>query len=220
MDNTKLKVSLRIILSIAILGLTQWSHAGLGKNACVVNEKKSILYDRLLAHNNQIIYGDGHDALAQQGFLSELEAVKAASDRFNPISIAEDTEFIGAILKRNGQYFYSAQRGAPGRDQVSLHFRYPKTYDLVAFWHTHGAEAKERNYFSDFDTRVVEQTGKPFYLSDFSGELKVFKVGNKILNAWQALRKGLPRQSGFAEGEKVRDRFGKLVMICTSLGQG
>lgn len=156
----------------------------------------------------------------KESFNSELAAVRAAADRFNPLSIELDAEFIGAILEREGQYFFSAQQGHRGHDRISLHLRYPANYTLVAFWHTHGAAANERVYFSDFDTRVAKQTGKPFYLADHSGELKVFRPGDPTLSAGKARRLGLPRQSGFAEGEVVQDEFGKLVLICTSFNQG
>lgn len=191
------------------------------EHQCPLRDRHSFTLpgDVELPHDNSLIYGV---QLAENsaGFASELEAVRAATNRFNPVSISLDTEFIGAVLRKNGRYFYSAQRGHHGRDRVSLHLFYPGDYELVAFWHTHGAAAAERVFFSDFDTRVVKETGKPFYLADHSGELKVFRPGSHTLSAARAKRLGLPRQAGFARGEKLVDEFGKLVLICTSLVQG
>src|SRR5690606_24695364 len=65
--------------------------------------------DAELPHDNSVIYG-----LQNTGYSTEVEAVRAAANRFNPVSMREDTEFIGAILQKGSEYFYSAQRGHAG----------------------------------------------------------------------------------------------------------
>lgn len=216
--------SVCLLLTLAVNG-----HASLTLNNCprgslppgehLTNAKSmnDTLYinDAELPHDNSVIYG-----LQNTGYSTEVEAVRAAANRFNPVSMHEDTEYIGAILQKGSEYFYSAQRGHAGEDQVSLRLRYPRTYKLVAFWHTHGAAAHERLYFSELDTKVAEQTGLPFYLADFSGELKVFQPGDEKLSLRKARKLGLPIKNGFAIGKTVSDRFGKLVLICTSNIQG
>lgn len=200
-----------------LLALTTNSFASVNSKTCPARTLTNLLHadDAGLPHDNSAIYG-----FQDRGYASEVEAVRAAANRFNPVSISEDTEFIGAILQKGSEFFYSAQRGYAGKDQVSLHLRYPRTYKLVAFWHTHGASAYEHLYFSDLDTQVVEKTGLPFYLADFSGELKVFRPGDKTLSLRKARKLGLPIKNGFAIGKTVSDRFGKLVLICTSSIQG
>ena len=200
-----------------LLNLSSKTFANMPEAICsfTVTEVQRRLQDALLPHDNGTIYGvEGQPN--GPGFASELSAIRAAADRFNPLSISIDTEYIGAILEKDGIYYYTAQRGHKGESQVSLHLRYPAVYRLTAFWHTHGAPASERLYFSDYDTKVVEQTGKAFYLADHSGVLKVFNPGGRTLSLMETRRLGLPRKQGYAKGEKVKDRHGEIVVCNTA----
>ncbi len=154
------------------------------------------------------IYGAGSslDGGTNVGYGSELDAVIAATDRYNPLSIAEDREFMGMILERDNQYFYTATPGQRGRDRISIRVQKPKVFRITAFWHTHGAPAKERIYFSNVDTRLVNRSDTPFYLCDHTGSLRVFNPGDRVLTAFQAGRKGLPSKQGFGKGNLVRDK--------------
>ena len=94
--------------------------------------------------------GDGA-APSAAAFSTELDAVIAASAAVNARSIREDREFLGAVLRRGSDYHYSLVPGHVGADRIRARLVLPDGYELVAFWHTHGAAATERRYFSVVD---------------------------------------------------------------------
>ena len=57
----------------------------------------------------------------------------------------------------------------------------------------------------------------PFYLADYTGTLKVFAFGDKLLSIPKARRLGLPGRKGFSKGRRVEDKGGRLVRIATRL---
>jgi len=150
-------------------------------------------------------------------FNSELDAVTAASERFNPISIAEDREYMGAILQNKQYYFYTAGQGETGHDQVTVRVKIPAGSSIVAFWHTHGAAEDSRKYFSEIDTELALSWNKPFYLADYTGELKVFSPGDKMISLRKAKRLGLPAKKGFSKGRVVLDQKGRFIQVCTRM---
>jgi hypothetical protein len=154
---------------------------------------------------------------SQPWFGSELEAVVSASDRFNPISISADREFIGAILRLNGRYTFTVSAGARGADQVTARIAVPAGAEITAFWHTHGGPAPSNRFYSDVDSRLVRLHNKPFYLADHTGMLKILRPGGRLLPATRAQRLGLPRQNGFSAGNLVRDSSGQPVRIALRL---
>lgn len=151
-------------------------------------------------------------------FGSELEAVIAATAAVNPRSIREDREFIGAILRRGADFHYSLAPGHAGVDRVSARLAIPAGFELVALWHTHGAAAPERRYFSTVDADLVARTGKPLYLADHTGALRVLQPGAPRLSAAAARRLGLPGRPGFAAGEELCQPDGERVRIPTRTG--
>lgn len=154
------------------------------------------------------------------GFTHLSQAVIFASNRYNPVSIQEDREFIGAILYDagvGGKYIYTVEAGVSGHDQVTTRIRIPKGYHLVAFWHTHGAAHWSRQFFSEIDTALAEKWQLPFYLANHTGELLVFEPGSPTMSIFQARRLGLGRQRGYARGRKIFDtRTGQAVSISTT----
>ncbi|MFN3164767.1 MAG: DUF4329 domain-containing protein [Pseudohongiellaceae bacterium] len=157
---------------------------------------------------------------AQSQYGSELEAVKAATDLYNPISIRQDREFMGTIY-RSGRYFrYSVFANARGVDRFNFSVPVEQRDTLVAFWHTHGDASPLHRYFSQFDTRMVRQLGKPLYLADFTGVLKVFRPGSRVLSGFAAGRYGLPRSRGYALGEVVENKDAEPVDIATRAASG
>ncbi|GAB5499942.1 MAG: hypothetical protein PsegKO_22530 [Pseudohongiellaceae bacterium] len=157
---------------------------------------------------------------AQSTYRSELEAVKAATDLYNPISIRQDREFMGAIY-RSGRYFrYSVFANARGVDRFTFSVPGEHRDTLVAFWHTHGDASPLHQYFSQFDTRMVRQLRKPLYLADFTGVLKVFRPGSRVLSGFAAGRYGLPRSRGYALGEVVKNKDAEPVGIATRPAPG
>lgn len=148
-------------------------------------------------------------------FATELEAVLAASNSFNPRSILEDREYMGTIFRCGGKFGYTVSAGAQGADRVSISVASSAWNDVVAFWHTHGDAAPNHRYFSDVDTRTVKRTGKPFYLADYTGLLKVFRTGSRTLTRYAAERFGLPSRSGYGVGELVKDSANRSIRVST-----
>ena len=148
-------------------------------------------------------------------YSSELEAVVAAAGLYSAVSIREDREFMGAVLRDGDRYAFTVGAGAPGRDKITVKIRIPHGVDVVAFWHTHGARTRSNQYFSEVDTQLVKQWQKPFYLADYTGILKVMVPGGRTLSALRARRLGLPARAGFAAGQVVNDSNGDPIRIVT-----
>jgi hypothetical protein len=154
-------------------------------------------------------------------YSSELAAVESATNEFNPISIDEDREFMGAILRRQiseytAEYSYTIARGNRGEDSINMNVAIPDGTEVVAFWHTHGAAHFSRKYFSDTDSNLVRQFGVPFYLADYTGTLRILKPGDFNMTIIQANRLGLGAQSGFAKGKPVHRHDNQQVLIVTN----
>jgi hypothetical protein len=146
-------------------------------------------------------------------FASEVLAVTAAANAYNPASVRDDREYMGGILTDGRQYYYTATAGVAGQDKVQARIRIPAGLQLVAFWHTHGAPAHERRFFSDVDTELANRWGLPFYLADPTGALRVYMPRDPLLSAQAASRLGLPARHGFARGRDVEDGFGRRVRV-------
>jgi len=159
---------------------------------------------------------DGRSALNPRPHASELDAVRAAADAFNPHSIRDDREFMGGILRHGGRFYYTVSLGHPGQDRVTARIPLPRHARIVAFWHTHGAEADDRRYFSDIDTELARAWGLPFYLADHTGELKVFTPGDATLSPVEARDRGLPERTGLATGRLVSNIHGEPIRIRTA----
>lgn len=155
------------------------------------------------------------DMVIRQGYTTELKAVIAAANYFNPISVKEDREYIGAIVAYCNRYYFTVKVGEPGQDQVTARIRIPKQATIVAFWHTHGSVDRKRKYFSDVDTQLVKSWKLPFYLSDYTGELKVFSPKDRVLSSHDARNLGLPLKYGYARGSFVRDEAGNKIIVAT-----
>ncbi len=149
-------------------------------------------------------------------FRSELEAVVAAARQYNPRSIREDREFLGAILTDGDYYTFTVGAGRPHQDRVSVLIEVPAGTEVVAFWHTHGAKRSSNRYFSAVDTALVRKSRKRFYLADFTGTLKVMAPGARTLSRLRARHLGLPARAGYARGEVIADASGRPIRIATS----
>lgn len=148
-------------------------------------------------------------------FESEVEAVVAAMDSFNPASIEEDREYMGTIYRQDGQFGYSVSAGTRHRDRVSIRVAKQDWDNVAALWHTHGDAQPSHRYFSDSDTHLVNRFRKPLYLGDYTGYLKKFSPGDRRLSPFAARRLGLPSRSGYAIGEMLRDSNGRLIRVKT-----
>lgn len=155
-----------------------------------------------------------HEA-EQEWFATELAAVVAAASRFNPASIHEDREYMGAIFRHDGCFGYTVAAGERGRDRISVRISIDAEAEIVAFWHTHGDRYPGNRYFSDVDTRLVEEWQKPLYLADYTGALKVMRPGGRKMSAGRARALGLPARTGYARGRPVTDPKGRATRIAT-----
>lgn len=154
-----------------------------------------------------------HADLAPGRFQTEVDAVVAAATRYNPQSIREDREYLGAILHDGECYTYTVGAGKPGRDRVTVRIVIPAGNEVVAFWHTHGARRDSNRYFSDVDTQLVESSRKRFYLADHTGALKVLVPGAPTLSRYRARGLGLPARPGYSRGELVSDARGMPIRV-------
>jgi hypothetical protein len=141
---------------------------------------------------------DGLSHADENRFATEIAAVIAASNLYNPTSIVEDREYMGAVLRDGDGYLYTVSAGQQRRDKITVKIEILPGFELIALWHTHGAPASERKYFSKVDTRLAEKLQIPFYLADFTGLLKIFEPG-------------MPRGRG--KGRKVLDNSGDVIRI-------
>ena len=153
--------------------------------------------------------------LSSQYYPSELEAVIAAANRFNPLSIRQDREYIGAILKHteSGQFSYTVTAGYSGQDKITAEVLVPDHHEIMAFWHTHGSAKDTRHLFSATDIKLVKQWQLPFYLADHTGWLKVLKPGDRPFTHHQARINGIYSGVKVAPGSRVTDSSGEFITV-------
>lgn len=146
-------------------------------------------------------------------YSSELAAVVAAANQYNPVSIQEDREYIGTIFRHGNRFGFTVTAGARGCGCSSISLPQSELMNVVAFWHTHGGISRAYRYFSSADTSLVNQHNKPLYLADYTGYLKVFRPGDHTLAPRISARLGLGVKPGIATGEFVRSELGPRVKI-------
>lgn len=161
--------------------------------------------------NESLTANEGLSLLTSTEFDSIHQAVVAAANQYNPISVDEDREFLGAIVLLDGQYRFTVGNGARGQDTVSLRLMLPPTAKVVAFWHTHGDAAPNRRYFSATDAALAKQWQLPFYLADYTGALRVFDPVTDSLR--YAIRRMGIQRGGYAKGQRVKGDHGRHVVI-------
>lgn len=115
-----------------------------------------------------------------QTFATELAILQALSSCYAARSAEEDREYFAAILRVAEGFVFVVDAGRHGVDQVSLRFTPGNGETFIAMWHTHGAQGLHRNFFSPTDTALVKRTCVPFYLTDPSGRLRVFRPGDPV----------------------------------------
>ncbi len=154
----------------------------------------------------------------EAGYGSVLDAVVAASNRFNADSIRLDREHVGAILRCGRSVYYTHGVGAEHQAPVDFTIAKPTRCRLLALWHTHGAEAPDRTYFSPADTQSADRLRVPIYMTNYTGVLKVYRPGGPKLVP-KSNRFGLmPVRRGTANGRVVKDRDGEPIQIRTTDG--
>jgi len=113
-------------------------------------------------------------------FDSSLSAVIAASDRYNPRSIEEDKEYMGAILYDGESFSYTVTAGKPRQADLVVRVKVPVGSKIVAWWHTHASPGTYGKRFSRNDIELVRLQNVPFYMADPYGHLRVLKPGDRI----------------------------------------
>lgn len=151
-------------------------------------------------------------------YVSERAAVTAAVNRYNPDSIAQDREFMGAVYQCRDGFSYSVGAGKAGAGNVTVRLRTPQGCITTALWHTHGGAHKHHQYFSDIDTQLVKRTGLPFYMADYTGSLRRFAPGDPTLRFSQARRLGIGGSNQYARGNLVTDDHGHKIEVATRPG--
>ena len=137
------------------------------------------------------------------------EAVVAATNVYNPVSMLEDREYMGAILHHpeRGEYLYTVDAGHAAAGEVTVRISIPEGFSIAGFWHTHGEAGATRHLFSQTDTDLVEEWGVPLFLADYTGILKVYRPGSHT--RW---RYGIPIGGSRGKGENVRHRNSRAIV--------
>ncbi|NKB33485.1 MAG: DUF4329 domain-containing protein [Pseudomonadales bacterium] len=148
-------------------------------------------------------------------FESELAALRAAVDIYNPISIQENREFLGTIYRYEDGYSYTVAAGERYSSSFSIRITETQLSTIVGLWHTHGNSSPNHRYFSEDDTRTAEQLNLPFYLADYTGYLKVFTPGDRILPTFAARQLGLGLCKACAIGKHITDEMGRRIRVKT-----
>lgn len=154
-------------------------------------------------------------AVPALGYSSEVEAVIAATNRYNPASVRDNREHVGGIVRCPGRrFFYTHGAGqkhiAPVRFTVSI----KKGCQLVALWHTHGGRKEHRKYFSPTDTKTARLLKKPFYMADYRGALSVFYPDDEVMKSGAMAFRGKPPR-GSSAGRRVLGVDGQEIHIAT-----
>lgn len=148
-------------------------------------------------------------------FPSETKAVTAAANLYNPRSIQEDREYMGAIYETEQGFRFTVTIGEKRTDKIQISLPSEDFDKVVAFWHTHGNADPWHRYFSDVDTETANKYARPLYLADYTGYLKVFEPGDSVISLYAAQRLGLPASRGYATGELVKDEWRRSVRVDT-----
>lgn len=188
--------------------------------------QKALLIVLVLAHTPLAVAQRGSSDLVKTqidglklgiGYESVIDAVVEATNRYNPDSIAHNREHVGGVLGCNdGRVLFTHGVGRP--DQVPVSFSVPQTSNcrLEALWHTHGARDDFKTMFSAADTNSSNALGRPIYMADHTGALRVFEPGSKTSGRQQRNRRSIVRlDEGVAAGKIVKDRRGKRIKIRT-----
>lgn len=149
-----------------------------------------------------------------EGFDSLTAAVVAATNRYNPDSVARNREHLGGIITcGQSRYYYTHGIGKSDESPVKFSIAVKPGCELVAFWHTHGGRFDNRRYFSSFDTKAAETAKKPFFMSDYRGALRVFHPGDRVFQNKTMARSITKLPDGAAYGRRVRDESGNMIWV-------
>ncbi len=155
-----------------------------------------------------------HAEVPESGYETSELAVVAASNRYNPDSVKKNREHVGGIIRcQERGYFYTHGKGRRGKAPVHFSVLIPKGCTLDSFWHTHGGNYEYRRLFSPSDTHTANTTGKPMYMADYEGSLRVFRPGDALIRD-RRIRGSLARYpKGSSAGNLISKIDGEPVRI-------
>ena len=123
--------------------------------------------------------------LTSERFASVAAAVATTASATLESSVREDREWVGGVLRdASGAYRITAGRACTGQAKVTFSVPFGPRLEVVACWHTLGADGLARDWFSRDDANLVARTGKDFYLVTPRGELKV--LTRRDVASWRA----------------------------------
>ena len=115
--------------------------------------------------------GDAH--VDPGTYTSELAALEAVARRHGRVWLREDREYAGVIFRTDNGVRISVAKGCRGVDRFRLRLD-PRDNRIQALWHSHGGRGGLfRRWFSSDDRALVRKLGRPLYLFNPGGELRV-----------------------------------------------
>src|SRR5262245_19700226 len=86
-------------------------------------------------------------SLTNERFASIAAAVATTASATLESSVREDREWVGGVLREaSGAYRITAGRACVGRATVTFSVPFGPRLEVVAFWHTHGADGLARDW--------------------------------------------------------------------------
>ncbi len=161
-------------------------------------------------------------------FKTAEEAAAHAAALFNPLSIQDDKEFGGFILKDRDGYYFNYAIGEKGAGRVAFNKNRPLGHQHVGIWHSHGGPGHAREFFSEGDHEVATRLNLPSYMVDDKGNLrkldpKTAKTERYVVDAQKAEpeaghRQGSTLEATVAPGMYVLDKHGAPMLVRTEVG--
>ena len=157
----------------------------------------------------------------ERTFPDDFSALRAALDYFYPLSIIANLAFSGVVYRtadKKTQYAFSGSVVCTGTRTIQ--YSPVKIRNCVsAFWRTSGQANISSRYFANDETRLADKYRIPFFLCNRAGMLKRFQPGDSTLSADIAYELMAIQEPGFALGNLVNDKFGRIISINPQLQQ-
>lgn len=169
------------------------------------------------AHHPDLVKTQIDQLAPEAGYMDVIDAVIEAANRYNPDSIVHNREHVGGILVcTDGRTLFTHGVGDPDKAPVPFSVPRPSHCQLEALWHTHGARGDFKTMFSAADTHSSNSIGRPIYMVDHTGTLRVFEPGAKTSGRQRRNKSSIVRlDEGVPAGKIVRNRSGKRIEIRT-----
>lgn len=197
---------LLIIISILSLHSVTWACQDSHGDALAADALILQVSSRSGGRTRDLVRTEVPEQLPTEGFSTVVAAVTHAVDSYNPKSVKSNREHVGGILAcSGGRYVYTHGRGR--RNQAPVQFSIPQTTDckLAALWHTHGKKGPHKSMFSPSDTASANLIGRPIYMADHTGTIRVYEPGAPVIVSSRT-------RAGSTEGVLKGSAIGTVVM--------